>query len=61
MNSTLGLKESKQSSIYKILKALSTKYGSIDIVQITTTRRVYSSVLLQVSKGKISPKYWFTN
>jgi len=31
-NSTLGLEESKQSSICKVLKALSTKYGSTDIV-----------------------------
>jgi hypothetical protein len=45
-NSTLGLEESKQNSIYKVLKALFIKYGSIDIVQITAARRVYSSVLL---------------
>jgi hypothetical protein len=61
MNSTLGLKESKQSSIRKVLKALSIKYSSTDIVQITTTRRVYSSVLLQTSKGGVSPKHWFTD
>ena len=60
-NSTLGLKESKQSSICKVLKALSTKYGSTDIVQITAARRVYSSVLLQASKGGVSPKCWFTD
>jgi hypothetical protein len=61
MNSTLGLEESKQSSIRKVLKALSTKYGSTDTVQITAARRAYSSVLLQVSKGGVSPKHWFTD
>jgi hypothetical protein len=57
----LGLEESKQSSICKVLKALSIKYGFTDIVQITAARRVYSSVLLQASKGGVSPKYWFTD
>jgi hypothetical protein len=61
MNSILGLEESKQSSICKVLKALLTKYGSTDTVQITAIRKVYSSVLLQVSKGGVGPKYWFTN
>jgi hypothetical protein len=60
-NSTLGLEESKQSSIREVLKALLTKYGSTDTVQITTARRVYSSVLLQASKGGVSPKRWFTD
>jgi hypothetical protein len=60
-NSTLGLEESKQSSIRKVLKALSTKYGSTDTVQITAARRAYSSVLLQASKGGVSPKHWFTD
>ena len=46
MNSILGLKESKQSSIREVLKALLTKYGSINIAQITITRRAYSLVLL---------------
>ena len=46
MNSTLGLEESKQSSIREVLKALLTKYGSMDTAQITAARRAYSSVLL---------------
>ena len=37
------------------------KYSSTDIAQITAARRAYSSVLLQVSKGGVSPKRWFTN
>jgi hypothetical protein len=29
----------------------------MNIAQITVTRKAYSSVLLQVSKGEVSPKY----
>jgi hypothetical protein len=57
----LGLEKSKQSSIREVLKALLTKYGSTDTVQITAARRAYSSVLLQASKEGVSPKRWFTN
>ena len=33
----------------------------MNIAQITTTRKAYSSVLLQASKGEVSPKHQFTN